>query len=42
MEDFYFPIKYCNILNEVVVDPTSEEERDSNYEVSLIKSITNS
>ena len=41
LEDFYVPFKYCDILGNILVDPSSEEELDSNYEVTIIENITN-
>ena len=31
LSKFWFPIKYCQILNELIIDPTAQEEEASNF-----------
>ena len=40
LDDFYVPFKYCDILSEIIIDPTLQEETDANYEVTLIDNLS--
>ncbi len=33
---FHYPSKYCEIMDQLLVDPTLSEEENSSYTISLI------
>jgi hypothetical protein len=40
LTEFWFPIKYCEILDVLLVDPSKGEEEASNYEITFVGTLT--